>query len=99
MASKDLAANFLDLTVFDTQTDMTDVVFEVEDHKLYFSKALLAVSSPVFRRMFSSGFKEARYTTQPIPLPGKRWQEFVLFLKQCHPSHSWLPIISKYIHV
>ena len=44
-------------TPFEIRDTWTDVTLVVEDKSLYFSKALLVISSPVFARMFNADFK------------------------------------------
>ena len=80
-------------SLFETRESTTDVTFVVEDKHLYFCRALQVVSSPVFARMFSADFKEKESET--IPLPGKSYADFVTFLMQLHPAHSWLPLSGK----
>ena len=81
-------------SLFETRDSTTDVTFVVEDTPLYFCRALLVVSSSVFSRMFSADFKEKESET--IPLPGKSYADFVTFLMQLHPAHSWFPLSGKY---
>ena len=62
---------------FRTSDDVIDVNFVVEEESIYFCKAFLQVSSPVFIRMFTSDFKEKGCKT--IPLPEKSYEEMVIF--------------------
>ena len=68
---------------FRTSDDITDVNFVVEGESVYFCKAFLQVSSPVFTRMFTSDFKEKRCKT--IPLPEKSYEEMVIFFEAAAP--------------
>ena len=79
--------------LFQTRDDNTDVVFIVEEKPVYFCRALLKVSSPVFAKMFSAYFKEKEQ--EEIPLPGKSLADFVRFLTQLHPVHSWEALSGK----
>ncbi|XP_052762933.1 kelch repeat and BTB domain-containing protein 3-like [Mya arenaria] len=62
----------------------SSVVFDVENRKLYASKEVLALCSPVFRRMFESDFRER--TAEWITLPGKTYKEFTDFLLCLYPD-------------
>ncbi|KAK7505033.1 hypothetical protein BaRGS_00003603 [Batillaria attramentaria] len=75
---------------FETPDDTTDVIFIVEQKKLYFNKVLLGMCSPVFKRMFTADFKEK--SEKEIPLPGKKHEDMVAFLQQIHPLHCGEPI-------
>nr|KAG5712572.1 hypothetical protein BaRGS_011546 [Batillaria attramentaria] len=78
---------------FETPDDTTDVIFIVEQKKLYFNKMLLGMCSPVFKRMFTADFKEK--SEKEIPLPGKKHEDMVAFLQQIHPLHCGEPITEK----
>ena len=82
------------MTPFEIRDTWTDVTLVVEDKSLYFSKALLVISSPVFARMFNADFKDKE--SARIELPGKNYADFVTFLMQLHPAHSWVPLSGKY---
>ncbi|KAK7505154.1 hypothetical protein BaRGS_00003724 [Batillaria attramentaria] len=75
---------------FETPDDTTDVIFIVEQKKLYFNKMLLGMCSPVFKRMFTADFKEK--SGKEIPLPEKKYGDMVAFLQQIHPLHCGEPI-------
>jgi len=62
----------------------SSVVFDVENRKLHASKEVLALCSPVFRRMFESDFRERH--AECIPLPGKSFKDFVEFLLCLYPD-------------
>ncbi|KAL3889853.1 hypothetical protein ACJMK2_002180 [Sinanodonta woodiana] len=63
----------------------TSITFIVEGDKiLYVSKEVLALMSPVFRRMFESDFKEKGANT--IPLPDKTYDDMVDFLSCLYPN-------------
>lgn len=62
----------------------SSVVFDVENRKLYASKEVLALCSPVFRRMFESDFRER--SAEYVPLPGKLYRDFVEFLLCVYPD-------------
>uniref|UniRef100_A0A915JPI6 BTB domain-containing protein n=1 Tax=Romanomermis culicivorax TaxID=13658 RepID=A0A915JPI6_ROMCU len=62
-----------------------------EKLKLWVAKDLLAVASPVFKRMFYAGnFRESlsENSDQPIYLPGKNVNHFLEFLKCLFPSSN-----------
>jgi len=52
----------------------------VEDEKFHVHRLILTMNSPVFKAMLKSGFREA--TNNEIPLPGKKANEVLDFLKQ-----------------
>ncbi|KAL4218495.1 hypothetical protein ACF0H5_023229 [Mactra antiquata] len=62
----------------------SSVVFYIENRKLFASKEVLALCSPVFRRMFESDFRER--SADFIPLPGKSYKDFVEFLLCLYPD-------------
>ncbi|KAK7505032.1 hypothetical protein BaRGS_00003602 [Batillaria attramentaria] len=76
--------------LFATPDDMTDVIFVVEDRKLYFNKTILMMCSPVFKSMFTSSFKEKE--AKEIPLPDKKYGDVVVFFEQIHPMFTQQPI-------
>lgn len=61
-----------------------DVAFLVEGRRLYASKSVLALVSPVFECMFGEQFAET-YQDE-VPLPGKKFVEFHEFLKCIYPT-------------
>lgn len=65
---------------FQRPDELSDVTLIVEDTQLYVHRQYLAEWSPVWRRMFLSGFIEE--SAKEIPLPGKRLDEFTELL-QC----------------
>lgn len=70
-----------------------DVILEVEGKQLHVRKQVLAENSPVFRRMFESDFKERRGVR--IPLPGKKYEDFEMFLRTFYNPAIVCPITSK----
>ncbi|XP_061176166.1 uncharacterized protein LOC133185123 [Saccostrea echinata] len=56
----------------------TDVILEVEGRDIHVNKQVLAEKSLVFKAMFESDFTE-KYK-EKIPLPGKKYADFVDFL-------------------
>ncbi|KAK3586925.1 hypothetical protein CHS0354_008521 [Potamilus streckersoni] len=63
----------------------TSITFVVEgDRVLHVSKEVLALMSPVFRRMFESDFRERDANT--IPLPDKTYDDMVDFLSCLYPN-------------
>lgn len=71
---------------FTQKTWMSDVTFLVEGKKLYGSRTILGIHSPVFRAMFGSNFRERN--EEDIPLPGKRYDDVLLFMKFLLPKCS-----------
>ena len=60
----------------------SDMILMVEDEKVHVHRVILIVNSPVFKAMFKSEFKEA--TASKIPLPEKKANEVLDFLKQLY---------------
>lgn len=60
----------------------SDLVLVVEDKKFHVHRLILSIHSPVFKVMLNSQFKEA--TSREIPLPGKKADEILDFLKQMY---------------
>ena len=85
----------------ETEVDFTkpwthsDVVFKVEDQQIHASKAVLALASPVFSKMFSAEFKEKNAIE--ILLQGKKIESFVDFMKVVHYGH--MTITRNYFHL
>lgn len=69
---------------FIEEEGITDIALVVEDEKLYVSKALLSIVSPVFKKMFLSNFKEV--DAKELPLPGKKFKDVLEFLKVVYPN-------------
>jgi hypothetical protein len=69
---------------FSTAESYSDMVFVVEGQKIYFTKALLVMCSPVFERMFNGDFAES--CKKEIVLTGKTYADFVVFLQLIHPA-------------
>lgn len=63
---------------------ITDLALVVEDKKLFVSKVLLSIASPVFKKMFLSDFKEI--DAKELPLPGKKYKDVLEFLKCIYPN-------------
>ena len=60
----------------------SDLVLVVEDKRFHVHRQILSLHSPVFKAMLKSQFKEA--TANEIPLPGKKANEILSFLKQLY---------------
>lgn len=60
----------------------TDVVLCVEEKKLYLSRGILMLASPVFRKMLTSNGEGKQ---GEISLPEESYENFVLFLKCFSP--------------
>ena len=57
----------------------SDLILVVENEKFHVHRQILSIHSPVFKAMLNSQFKEA--TAKEIPLPGKKVNEVLDFLK------------------
>ncbi|KAJ8311533.1 hypothetical protein KUTeg_010888 [Tegillarca granosa] len=75
---------------------ITDIALVVEDEKLYVSKALLSIVSPVFKKMFLSNFKEV--DAKELPLPGKKFKDVLEFLKVVYPNMQ-KPLNCEYMYI
>ena len=62
----------------------SDVVLVVEEERLHVHRAVLAMWSPVFEKMFESEFQEK--DRNEIPLPGKKMSEVKELLLMIYPS-------------
>ncbi|XP_061177378.1 BTB and MATH domain-containing protein 38-like [Saccostrea echinata] len=69
---------------FQEERGITDITLIVEDKEIHTVKAILMSASPVFKAMFTLDFKEK--TAQKIPLPEKKYKDFVLFLLRIFPK-------------
>ena len=70
---------------FSQADDVTaSITFIVENRELHASKEVLALCSPVFRKMFELDFRERLATS--IPLPDKCYKDFVEFLLCIYPD-------------
>ena len=67
----------------------SDVVLVVEDKKLHVHRAVLALCSPVFEKMFTSEFQEKG--KNEISLPRKKANELIKLLQIIYPSLSEKP--------
>ena len=67
----------------------SDVVLVVEEERLHVHRAVLALWSPVFERMFTSEFQEK--DRNEIPLPGKKSSEIKKLLLMIYPPDPSAP--------
>ena len=58
----------------------------MEDEKFHVHRQILSIHSPVFKAMLNTQFKEA--TAKEIPLPGKKADEILDFIKQIYMKES-----------
>ena len=89
---------------FSEPWEQSDVILLVEGQHFHVHRVILAMSSPVFSRMFSSDFKEK--DADEIPLPEKKAAEIREMLMVIYPSfckpvndanlHSLLPLAREY---
>ena len=63
--------------------DYSDAILGVEDKMFHVHRSILAMSSPVFRAMFQSSFKEA--ASSEITLPGKKAEKIYELLCMIYP--------------
>jgi len=68
----------------------SDLILVVEDEKFHVHRVILSMNSPVFKAMFKSQFKEA--TSNEIPLPEKKANEVLDFLKHIYYQHIQEPV-------
>ena len=71
---------------FSTPWKFSDAVFVVEEERLHVHRAVFAMASPVFEKMFTSEFQEK--DNNEIPLPGKSSTEVKELLLLIYPSAS-----------
>ncbi|CAH1782192.1 unnamed protein product, partial [Owenia fusiformis] len=77
--------------------DGSDIVLISDSNeKVYASKAVLQMVSPVFKAMFNSEFKEKKKSE--IPLPGKSTEDLVYFMEAVHPL-TWIEFTDDNIDV
>ncbi|KAJ8311377.1 hypothetical protein KUTeg_010732 [Tegillarca granosa] len=69
---------------FVEEPGITDLALVVEGKKLFVNKFVLAVASPVFKKMFTSKFKEK--DTSEVELPGKKYKDVLEFLMCIYPN-------------
>ena len=67
--------------------EYSDVIFIVEDQKVYANKMILSMSSPVMKAMFESDFRETH--SEAIKLPGKTLNVFLDLMKAVHPPNQF----------
>lgn len=73
----------------------TDAILEVEGREIHINKQILADSSPVFKTMFESDFKEKHM--YKIPLPGKKYEDFEKFVFLIYNPGDQCQITSKFV--
>lgn len=71
---------------FSKSWQYADIIFVVENKKVFASKMILSLWSPVFEAMFSDNFKEK--DAKEIPLPGKKFDDIVLLMQVLHPPNQ-----------
>lgn len=71
-----------DINPFSEPWGDSDLVLVVEDKRFHVHRPILSLHSPVFKAMLNTEFKEA--TADEIPLPGKKANEILSFLKQLY---------------
>ncbi|OWF51335.1 kelch-like protein 15 [Mizuhopecten yessoensis] len=69
---------------FKEEQPLSDLILLVEGERLFASRSLLALASPVFSIMFTSEFKEK--DQKEIELPGKKSKDIDELLKFLHPG-------------
>lgn len=78
---------------FEVRDEFSDVAFVVEDQRLYVSKTVMMMHSPVFKTMFTADLGEKNL--QEIPLPQKGYEVVVNFLEQLYPGKGFELITGK----
>ncbi|XP_045196940.2 uncharacterized protein LOC123551805 [Mercenaria mercenaria] len=73
-----------DETRFNKKSKTEDHVFIIEGKKMYVSKTVLTIASPVFASMFESDFKEKHL--EEIELKGKKYKDMLEFVKLLYPG-------------
>ncbi|XP_068689176.1 uncharacterized protein [Montipora foliosa] len=74
---------------FSEEWEQSDLILLVEEQYLHVHRAILAMSSPVFSRMFAGDYKEKN--AKLLPLPGKNCNEIKEMLLAIYPT-SWKPV-------
>ena len=67
----------------------SDLILVVENEKFHVHRLIMRMNSPVFKAMFKSQFREA--TSSEIPLPEKKGNEVLDFLKHIYYQHIQEP--------
>jgi len=75
--------------------DESDVSFTVEGRKIYASKTILSMWSPVLKAMFGGAFRES--SASSIDLPGKQYNEVLELVRVLHPPIK--PLDGKLLHI
>jgi len=71
-----------EMNPFSEPWEDSDLVLLVENKRFHVHRQMLSLHSPVFKAMLKTQFKEA--TADEIPLPGKKANEILSFLKQLY---------------
>ena len=74
------------MTDFSQSWDLGDVIFNIEDRKLYANRMTMSMWSPVMKAMLTGDFKEKN--AKEIKLPGKVYEDMLQLLKVIHPSNT-----------
>lgn len=73
-------------TMFTEPYDESDVSFSVEEKLIYANKSIMSMWSPVFKTMFSAGFKETH--AKVVELPEKRFDDILELMSILHPPNK-----------
>lgn len=73
---------------FTNQTWMSDVTFLVQGKRIYGSRTILSLFSPVFKAMLSENFGDMSNKQKVIDIPGTEYDSFIDFLKCLLPNTS-----------
>jgi len=71
-----------EINPFSEPWEDSDLALVVEDKRFHVHRQMLSLHSPVFKAMLNTRFKEAN--ADEIPLPGKKANEILSFLKQLY---------------
>ncbi|KAH3851198.1 BTB and MATH domain-containing protein 38-like [Dreissena polymorpha] len=74
----------IDVSIFSEDSDLTDLTLIVEEIRIPVIKAVLSLSSPVFKKMFEGEWKEKNQSE--VYLPEKKLVTFVPFLCCLYPN-------------
>jgi len=82
LVDPDAEEEVVEANPFSEPWEDSDLVLVVEDKRFHVHRQILSLHSPVFKAMLNTQFKEA--TADEIPLPGKKANEILSFLKQLY---------------
>ncbi|KAH3851191.1 hypothetical protein DPMN_093671 [Dreissena polymorpha] len=78
--------NDIDVSMFGESSGLADMTLILEDIRIPVIKALLVVTSPVFRTLLDSERKENDQNRNELTLQGKTFDTFIPFLRCIYPD-------------